>query len=52
MTYTALNSLAGLYRDSGDYSPRPDMSGGANEGLSNDILIPTDYDRDTITAKL
>ncbi len=28
-----------LYRDSGDYSPRPDMSGGANEGLSEDILL-------------
>ena len=38
-----------LYRDSGDYSPRPDMSGGANEGLSSDKLIPTDYDRDTVT---
>ncbi|MGF1908552.1 TonB-dependent siderophore receptor [Vibrio kasasachensis] len=37
-----------LYRDSGDYSPRPDMSGSANNGLSNDLLIPTDYDRDTI----
>jgi hemoglobin/transferrin/lactoferrin receptor protein len=38
-----------MYRDSGDYSPRPDMSGGANEGLSSDKLIPTDYDRDTVT---
>lgn len=38
-----------LYRDSGDYSPRPDMNGGANEGLSGELLIPTDYDRDTVT---
>ena len=38
-----------LYRDSGDYSPRPDMSGDANQGLSQSDLIPTDYDRDTIT---
>jgi hemoglobin/transferrin/lactoferrin receptor protein len=39
-----------MYRDSGDYNPRPDMSGAANQGLSSDLLIPTDYDRDTITA--
>ncbi|WP_409439275.1 TonB-dependent siderophore receptor [Psychromonas sp. GE-S-Ul-11] len=39
-----------MYRDSGDYNPRPDMSGDANLGLSGDLLIPTDYDRDTITA--
>lgn len=38
-----------IYRDSGDYSPRPDMSGGANINLSKDQLIPTDYDRDTVT---
>ncbi|WP_321273939.1 TonB-dependent siderophore receptor [uncultured Vibrio sp.] len=38
-----------LYRDSGDYSPRPDMSGAANNGLSSELLIPTDYDRDTVT---
>ncbi|OLQ85839.1 ligand-gated channel [Vibrio panuliri] len=38
-----------LYRDSGDYSPRPDMSGQANVDLSKSLLIPTDYDRDTIT---
>ncbi|OLQ84905.1 ligand-gated channel [Vibrio ponticus] len=38
-----------LYKDSGDYNPRPDMSGNANNGLSNDKLIPTDYSRDTIT---
>ncbi|SBS67216.1 TonB-dependent siderophore receptor [Vibrio atlanticus] len=39
-----------MYRDNGDYSPRPDMSGGTNVGLSKNILIPTDYNRDTITA--
>ncbi|WP_375749572.1 TonB-dependent siderophore receptor [Vibrio sp. HN007] len=39
-----------MYRDSGDYSPRPDMSGDANQGLSGDDLIPTDYDRDTFTV--
>lgn len=38
-----------MYRDSGDYSPRPDMAGGANQSLSKDKLIPTDYDRDTVT---
>lgn len=38
-----------LYRDEGDYSPRPDMSGGANQGLSQDKLIPTEYNRDTVT---
>jgi len=39
-----------MYRDSGDYSPRPDMGVEATEGLSGDLLIPTDYDRDTITG--
>ncbi|MFN1534831.1 TonB-dependent siderophore receptor [Vibrio jasicida] len=38
-----------MYRDSGDYNPRPDMSGNANNGLSSELLIPTDYDRDTVT---
>lgn len=37
------------YRDKGDYSPRPDMSGGANTSLSKTTLIPTQYDRDTLT---
>lgn len=37
-----------MYRDKGDYSPRPDMSGGANGGLSQEKLIPTEYDRDTL----
>ncbi|WP_252023661.1 TonB-dependent siderophore receptor [Vibrio sp. SCSIO 43136] len=37
------------YKDDGDYNPRPDMSGEANNGLSNDKLIPTIYDRDTLT---
>lgn len=39
-----------MYRDSGDYNPRPDMGGEANLGLSGDLLIPTDYDRDTVTG--
>ncbi len=39
-----------MYRDSGDYAPRPDMAGSANTGLSGDSLIPTDYDRDTFTG--
>lgn len=38
-----------LYRDKGDYSPRPDMGGNANIGLSQEDLIPTKYDRDTVT---
>ncbi|RXJ71978.1 TonB-dependent siderophore receptor [Veronia nyctiphanis] len=37
------------YRDKGDYSPRPDMNGEANAGLSGDLLLPTQYDRDTVT---
>ncbi|MGC9550475.1 TonB-dependent receptor plug domain-containing protein, partial [Vibrio metoecus] len=39
-----------VYRDKGDYSPRPDMAGSANEGLTKNLLIPTRYDRDTITG--
>ncbi|WP_114806193.1 TonB-dependent iron chelate receptor VctA [Vibrio cholerae] len=39
-----------VYRDQGDYSPRPDMAGSANLGLSKNRLIPTHYDRDTITG--
>ncbi|MFG0605456.1 TonB-dependent siderophore receptor [Vibrio mimicus] len=39
-----------VYRDKGDYSPRPDMAGTANEGLTKNRLIPTRYDRDTITG--
>ncbi|MGC9422428.1 MULTISPECIES: TonB-dependent siderophore receptor [Vibrio] len=38
------------YRDEGDYRPRADMAGSANEGLSQNRLIPTHYDRDTITG--
>ena len=30
VSYTAFELSYDLYRDSGDYSPRPDMSGGAN----------------------
>ncbi len=38
------------YRDDGDYNPRPDMSGTANEALTKEELIPTKYNRDTVTA--
>jgi len=38
-----------MYRDSGDYSARPDMSGTYNTYRATE-LVPTDYDRDTITA--
>lgn len=38
-----------VYRDEGDYNPRPDMSGAANETFSNETLLPTEYDRETIT---
>ncbi|MBW3696075.1 TonB-dependent siderophore receptor [Vibrio sp. T187] len=41
---------ADMYRDSGDYNPRPDMSGSANNSLTGEDLVPTDYDRDTLTA--
>ncbi len=37
------------YRDKGDYSPRPDMSGSANQGLSEQTLLPTKYTRNTYT---
>lgn len=39
------------YRDKGDYSPRPDMSGSANNGLSADLELPTEYTRDTTTLR-
>ncbi|EPP24613.1 TonB-dependent siderophore receptor [Vibrio fluvialis] len=39
-----------LYRDEGDYSPRPDMNGSANTNLTADDLLPTKYNRDTVTA--
>ncbi|WP_394251978.1 TonB-dependent siderophore receptor [Vibrio profundi] len=39
-----------MYRDSGDYNPRPDMAGSANNVFTGDDLVPTDYDRDTYTA--
>ncbi|KOO12198.1 ligand-gated channel, partial [Vibrio xuii] len=37
-----------IYRDSGDYRPRPYMSSTSNLGLSQDLLLPTDYDRDMV----
>ncbi|QUJ70615.1 TonB-dependent receptor (plasmid) [Photobacterium sp. GJ3] len=39
------------YRDEGDYNPRPDMSTTANNGLTQDQLAPTNYDRDTFSAR-
>ncbi|UTM59313.1 TonB-dependent siderophore receptor [Photobacterium sp. CCB-ST2H9] len=39
------------YRDKGDYNPRPDMSTAANNGLTQDQLAPTHYDRDTFSAR-
>lgn len=36
------------YEDDGDYSPRPDMGGGANNTLSANQLIPTEYERSTL----
>lgn len=39
------------YQDEGDYNPRPDMSGSANTALSSDLLIPTEYDRDTLNLQ-
>lgn len=39
-----------LYRDEGDYSPRPDMNGSANTTLTESDLLPTEYNRDTVTA--
>lgn len=36
------------YQDEGDYSPRPDMGGVANNGLSGELVLPTEYTRDTV----
>lgn len=38
-----------FYNDEGDYSPRPDMNGAANDTFSPDLLLPTVYKRNTIT---
>lgn len=40
-----------LYHDEGDYSPRPDMNGEINAGLSGDLLLPTVYQRNTLTLR-
>ncbi|TEW47266.1 TonB-dependent siderophore receptor [Psychromonas algicola] len=37
-----------FYHDEGDYSARPDMNGEASEYFT-DVLLPTVYDRNTIT---
>ena len=39
------------HRDKGDYSPRPDMAGSANAGLSGDLELPTEYTRDTTSLR-
>ncbi|UJJ32214.1 TonB-dependent siderophore receptor [Halopseudomonas maritima] len=39
------------YRDKGDYSPRPDMSGSANNSLTAELVMPTEYTRDTTTLR-
>lgn len=36
--------------DSGDYTQRPDMGVLTNEAITGDILIPTEYTRETINA--
>lgn len=38
-----------FYKDKGDYSPRPDMNGAANDTFSPDLLLPTVYKRNTLT---
>lgn len=38
------------YRDKGNYSPRPDMNGSANDYFTKGLLTPTTYDRTTITG--
>ncbi len=37
-----------VYQDKGDYNPRPDMSGDANQYFAEGQLVPTEYKRDTI----
>lgn len=37
-----------IYQDKGDYNPRPDMSGAANQAFGGDQLIPTEYKRDSL----
>ncbi|WP_087020350.1 TonB-dependent siderophore receptor [Thaumasiovibrio subtropicus] len=37
------------YSDEGDYSPRPDMNGEINGWMTQGILVPTTYDRETVT---
>ncbi|MCK6265848.1 TonB-dependent siderophore receptor [Vibrio sp. ZSDE26] len=38
-----------LYNDEGDYNPRPDLNGNANEEISGELLLPTVYKRNTVT---
>lgn len=40
-----------LLTDEGDYTQRPDMGVLTNEAITGDILLPTEYERETITAR-
>ena len=39
-----------LLEDSGDYTQRPDMGVLTNQAITGDILLPTEYQRETINA--
>ncbi len=39
------------FSDEGDYTQRPDMGVLTNEAITGDILLPTEYERETWTAK-
>lgn len=39
-----------LLSDSGDYTQRPDMGVLTNQAITGDILLPTDYERETINV--
>ncbi len=38
-----------FYKDEGDYNPRPDLNSGTNQKLTANDLIPTEYNRMTVT---
>jgi len=40
-----------LLTDEGDYTQRPDMGVLTNAAITGDILLPTEYERETITAR-
>ena len=37
------------YNDEGDYAPRPDMGVLTNAAITNNLVYPTKFDRETIT---